>query len=78
MSRNADLCRPFAIRSPALIAFVWEHIEHGTLEVPPSLDPVDAERALEFFGFSGLVLTVPEELRALDPNPGLTMLTLLS
>jgi len=50
--------------SPGLIAFVWSHIKTGTVEVTPDIEPADAERALEYFGFAGLVLIVPKS----DPN----------
>jgi len=50
--------------SPGLIEFVWSHIKDGTLEVTPDIEPADAERALEYFGFPGNVLVVPKT----DPN----------
>ena len=46
--------------TPALIEYVWEYMKHGDLDVTPTLDAADAERALEYFGFSGLAVTVPD------------------
>lgn len=55
------LCRA---RSPAVVKFVASYIETESLEVPPEIEADDAERALEFFGFSELEVVVPES----DPN----------
>ena len=60
---SVDRCAR-ARRSPGLIEFVWSHIKMGTLEVTPNIEPVDAERALEYFGFPSVVLVVPKT----DPN----------
>ena len=50
-----------AHRSPALIEFVWTYIKDGTVDVTPEVDAIDAERALEFFGFPAIELKVPED-----------------
>lgn len=47
--------------SPALIEFVWSYMAEETLAVPPSLELVDAERALNYFGFDDVVVTVPDD-----------------
>lgn len=49
-----------ARRSLDLIKFVWNYIKHGELDVPASIDAVDAERALDYWGFSGCVVKIPE------------------
>ena len=49
-----------ARRSPSLIEYVWGYMKEGELNVTPTVMPEDAERALEYFGFSGCTVTVPE------------------
>jgi hypothetical protein len=35
-------------------------MEHGVLDITPGIDPDDAERALEFFGFPDCKVVIPE------------------
>ena len=46
--------------SPCLIKFVWAYIKNGDSSIPPELEADDAVRALEYFGFPGVNVVVPE------------------
>ncbi len=59
------------VMSPTLINFIFNFIETGSLDVPVELDPVEAERALDFFGFS-VSVSVP----ASDPKRFLKVVSL--